>query len=84
MGALLPSPSFSSSPGWACQMLAARLLEGRWDKNPLAVSARPPSSPLVDRSLTQLPAWQRPSVWCGEKVVPLGGRGRGGCKGGRR
>lgn len=35
-----------------------------------------PSSMLVDQGLTQLPAWQRPGVWGGAKVVPCGERGK--------
>lgn len=69
------APRAPSQPPWAWQTLGVGWELGQESQ---AVWAHPPQRHLVDGGLTPLPAWQRPGVWCGTKVVPSGERGGDG------
>lgn len=72
-GSLLP-PSFSPrpQPGLPNAALAAGGSPGQ--ESPWLSGPVHPGSMLLDRSLSQLPAWQRLGVWCGAKAAPTSGR----------
>lgn len=78
-------PLSHPGPSRACQTLPG-CRRGVGTRIPWLSGPVHPGSMLLDRGLSQLPAWQRLGVWCGAKAAPWqqGRRQQGQERGSRR